>query len=139
MFEYRLWVTRVLDGDTVDGMIDLGFDIHFQTRVRMTGIDTPEVHTTDLREKRMGEDARDRLQEILGVGTLKAAQVVVRTEKPNSTEKFGRVLGTLLADGVNVNELMVTEGYAWRYDGGAKRKDLDALASIRRQRAGFSA
>lgn len=115
---------RVLDGDTIDCTIDLGFSIRFAARVRLAGIDAPEVHTADAREKAMGLRARDRLAELLSRGWLR-----VQTELDRS-EKYGRVLGTIWVgdDTVSVNEQLVAERRVWRYDGGTKRKALDDIA-----------
>ena len=135
MYEYRVHsIERVLDGDTFDCAIDLGFGILYRARVRMNGIDTPEVHTTDTREKNLGIDALHRLQELL---LQNAGAIRVLTQKPDSTEKFGRVLADVYIgnQGRSVNEQMVDEGFAWEYHGEAKVKDLDALVAVRTKRA----
>jgi micrococcal nuclease len=130
MFEYYVkQVTKVVDGDTIDVVIDLGFDISFTSRVRLAGIDTPESRTKDLTEKALGLESKkylaDRIKE--------AKNVVIRTEKINSSEKFGRILGWLYLDGESnsINHEMIEKGYAWGYLGDTKVKDFDALLKAR--------
>jgi micrococcal nuclease len=130
MFEYYVKeVTKVVDGDTIDVVIDLGFDISFTSRVRLAGIDTPESRTRDLAEKALGLESKKYLAD-----RIKAAKnVVIRTEKINSSEKFGRILGWLYLDGESnsINHEMIEKGYAWGYLGDTKVKDFDALAKAR--------
>jgi micrococcal nuclease len=130
MFEYYVKeVTKVVDGDTIDVVIDLGFDISFTSRVRLAGIDTPESRTKDLAEKALGLESKKYLAD-----RIKAAKnVVIRTEKINSSEKFGRILGWLYLDGESnsINHEMIEKGYAWGYLGDAKVKDFDALLAKR--------
>jgi micrococcal nuclease len=130
MFEYYVKsVNKVVDGDTIDVVIDLGFDISFTSRVRLAGIDTPESRTKDLAEKALGLESKKYLAD-----RIKAAKnVVIRTEKINSSEKFGRILGWLYLDGESnsINHEMIEKGYAWGYLGDAKVKDFDALAKAR--------
>ena len=130
MYEYK--VTRlleVIDGDTIDVQIDLGFDVSFTSRVRLNGIDTPESRTTDLNEKKYGLEAKEWLKHRLET----AKKIVIRTEKPDSSEKYGRILGTLVIDDepVSLNDQLVKGGYAWVYDGGTKHKDFDVLLKAR--------
>jgi micrococcal nuclease len=130
MFEYYVkQVTKIVDGDTIDVIIDLGFDIHFASRVRLAGIDTPESRTKDLAEKAFGLESKAYLASIL----KGAENIVIRTEKINSTEKFGRVLGWLYIDGNldSVNSELIEKGYAWKYTGATKVKDFDALLKAR--------
>ena len=130
MYEYKVArLLGVVDGDTIDVQIDLGFDVSFTSRVRLNGIDTPESRTTDSGEKKLGLDAKDWLKHKLE----QAKKIVIRTEKPDSSEKYGRILGTLIVDDepLSVNDQLVKGGYAWAYDGGTKHKDLDALRKIR--------
>ena len=130
MFEYYVKeVTKVVDGDTIDVVIDLGFDISFTTRVRLAGIDTPESRTRDLAEKALGLESKAYLASILEG----AENIVIKTEKINSTEKFGRVLGWLYVNGEidSVNSEMIDKGYAWKYLGDTKVKDFDALLRAR--------
>ena len=104
-FLYRAELVRVVDGDTVDLLIDLGFHLSTKQRVRLLGIDTPELRGGTEETKAAGQRARERVLEVLEG----AEELSVQTEK---TGKFGRWLGTIYADGVNVNELLVKEGYA---------------------------
>ena len=130
MYEYRVKkITGVVDGDTIDVDIDLGFNIAYSQRVRLAGIDTPESRTTDKKEKALGLEVKQRLKDILA----KASVVVIRTQKPDSTEKYGRVLGWLFVDGAeqSVNEALIADGYAWGYMGETKIKDFDALLAKR--------
>ena len=132
MYEYRVkQVLRVVDGDTIDVDIDLGFDISFTSRVRLAGIDTPESRTTDKREKVLGLEVKQRLKELLS----KSSSLVIRTEKPDSTEKYGRILGWLFIDGAekSINEGLIADGYAWGYMGETKIKDFALLESKRNQ------
>ena len=120
-------VDRVVDGDTVDISIDLGFDLTKKERVRLAGIDTPESRTKDLAEKKMGYQAKDFLEMHL----MEAKRLTVKTEKDG---KYGRMLGWLYKteeDEMSINELMVNKGYAWSYDGGTKEKNLDDLLAKR--------
>ena len=126
MYEYRVKkVHAIVDGDTIDVDIDLGFNVSYFQRVRLAGIDTPESRTTDKREKELGLEVKKKLKEILDAAKV----VVIRTEKPDSTEKYGRVLGWLFVDGAeqSVNNSLIASGYAWVYGGGTKIKDFDAL------------
>jgi micrococcal nuclease len=130
MYEYYVKeVVKVVDGDTIDVIIDLGFDIMFASRVRLAGIDTPESRTRDKAEKVLGLESKAYLASIL----KNSENVVIRTEKINSTEKFGRVLGWLYVDGNidSVNTEMIDKGYAWKYLGDTKVKDFDALLAKR--------
>jgi micrococcal nuclease len=130
MFEYYVkQVINVVDGDTIDVVIDLGFDISFTSRVRLAGIDTPESRTKDKAEKALGLESKKYLAD-----RIKAAKnVVIRTEKINSSEKFGRILGWLYLDGESnsINHEMIEKGYAWGYLGDTKVKDFEALAKAR--------
>jgi micrococcal nuclease len=130
MFEYYVkQVTKVVDGDTIDVVIDLGFDISFTTRVRLAGIDTPESRTRDLAEKALGLESKKYLADRL----KDAKNIVIKTEKINSTEKFGRVLGWLYVNGEDnsLNIEMIDKGYAWKYLGSTKVKDFDELKTKR--------
>jgi micrococcal nuclease len=132
MFEYYVKkVTKVVDGDTIDVDIDLGFDISFSSRVRLAGIDTPESRTKDKAEKELGLQSKEYLAKHL----KDAKSVVIKTEKINSTEKFGRVLGWVYINGdtVSLNDMMINDGYAWGYMGDTKVKDFDALAKARKK------
>ena len=127
-------IDKVLDGDTIDVTIDLGFDLYKKERVRIAGVDTPEKRTRDLEEKALGLDAtywmKDKLTE-----TIKGdEELIIRTELKGGTGKYGRLLGWLYVgeDDISLNEKMITEGYAWAYDGGTKQKNFEELREIRR-------
>jgi micrococcal nuclease len=130
MFEYYVKkVTKIVDGDTIDVDIDLGFDISFTSRVRLAGIDTPESRTRDLAEKALGLEAKAYLKHSID----SAKSVVIKTEKMNSSEKYGRILGWVYIDGdtESLNDKMINDGYAWGYMGETKVKDFDALKKAR--------
>jgi micrococcal nuclease len=130
MYEYRVKkVLKIVDGDTIDVDIDLGFSISYTQRVRLAGIDTPESRTRDLAEKALGLESKKKLTEMLAG----AKDIVIRTEKPDSTEKYGRILGWLFVDGAeqSVNHTLIASGYAWDYMGATKVKDFDLLKSRR--------
>jgi micrococcal nuclease len=125
-------VGRVVDGDTIDADIDLGFSISLEKRIRLAGIDTPESRTKDLKEKKLGIDAKNWLKHRLE----DAEDIIIRTELPDSTEKYGRIIGHLYINGedASLNNQMITEGYALAYDGGTKDKDWEPLREIRRSK-----
>ena len=127
-------VTKVLDGDTIDVLIDLGFDLYKKERVRIAGVDTPEKRTRDLEEKALGIDATNWLKEKLESTLDGDDQLFIRTELVGGTGKYGRLLGwCYIGDSeVSLNEQMITEGYAWEYDGGTKQKNFEELREIRR-------
>jgi micrococcal nuclease len=130
MYEYRVKkVLRVVDGDTIDVDIDLGFNVSYTQRVRLAGIDTPESRTTDLKEKALGLEVKEYLKNLLDG----AEDIVIQTEKPDSSEKYGRILGWIFIndEDTSLNEKMINEGYAWEYDGGSKKKDFDSLLAKR--------
>jgi micrococcal nuclease len=132
MYEYYVKkVENVVDGDTIDVVIDLGFDIMFASRVRLAGIDTPESRTKDKAEKALGLESKEYLKKHL----KDAKSVVIKTEKMNSSEKFGRILGWVYINGdtVSLNDIMINDGYAWGYLGDTKIKDFDALAKARKK------
>lgn len=130
MYEYAVKkLHKVVDGDTIDVDIDLGFNISYYQRVRLAGIDTPESRTTDKNEKTLGLEVKKRLDEILKAAT----KIVIRTEKPDSTEKYGRILGWVFVDNqkTSVNENLIKDGFAWDYMGETKIKDFDLLKKRR--------
>jgi micrococcal nuclease len=130
MYEYHVKkVNKIVDGDTIDVDIDLGFDISFSSRVRLAGIDTPESRTTDKAEKVLGLEVKEKLKRDIE----KAKSIVIKTEKMDSSEKYGRILGWLYLDGaeLSVNEALIAGGYAWAYMGDTKVKDFDALRKKR--------
>ena len=115
MYEYKARLERVIDGDTIDVIIDLGFDIHFKQRIRLYGINTPETRTRDLEEKKRGFAAKARLIELIGEFDFFTIQT-----KIDKKGKYGRVLGTIFIpdafdDWINVNETLLTEGHAVEY------------------------
>jgi micrococcal nuclease len=124
-------VIKVVDGDTIDASIDLGFDISLEKRIRFAGIDTPESRTTNLKEKALGLESKEWLKKALEG----AKDIIIKTEKPNSTEKFGRIIGHLFINGqdTSLNNQMIEEGYALPYDGGTKGMDLELLLSRRKK------
>ena len=132
MYEYYVRkVEAVVDGDTIDVLIDLGFDILFASRVRLAGIDTPESRTKDLAEKALGLEAKEYLKKAL----KDAKSVIIKTEKMDSSEKYGRILGWVYINGdtVSLNDMMINDGYAWGYLGDAKVKDFAALEKARKK------
>jgi len=134
MYEYYVRkVENVVDGDTIDVLIDLGFDILFQSRVRLAGIDTPESRTSDKAEKVLGLESKEYLKKHL----KDAKSVVIKTEKMDSSEKYGRILGWIYVDGntVSINDMMISDGYAWGYLGDTKVKDFEILKK-QRQKSG---
>ena len=127
-------INRVVDGDTIDVTIDLGFDLYKKERVRVAGVDTPEKRTKDDEEKALGYDATHWLEDKLNGAISGDDDLVIRTELVGGVGKYGRLLGWLyIGDGeVSLNEQMITEGYAWAYDGGTKQKNFEELREIRR-------
>ena len=127
-------INRVVDGDTIDVTIDLGFDLFKKERVRVAGVDTPEKRTRDLEEKELGYDATNWLKEKLDGAISGDDDLIIRTELVGGMGKYGRLLGWLyIGDAqVSLNELMIEEGYAWPYDGGTKQKNFEELREIRR-------
>ena len=127
-------INRVLDGDTIDVTIDLGFDLYKKERVRVAGVDTPEKRTRNLEEKALGLDATNWMKEKLEGAIAGDDELSVRTELVGGMGKYGRLLGWLyIGDAeVSLNEQMITEGYAHAYDGGTKDMNLEALREIRR-------
>ena len=132
--EYECELIRVVDGDTIDVTIDLGFDLYKKERVRVAGIDTPEKRTRDLEEKALGIDATNYLKEKLEDTIAGDEELTIRTELKGGMGKYGRLLGWLYIgeDSVSINETMINEGYAWAYDGGTKQKNFEELREIRR-------
>jgi micrococcal nuclease len=130
MYEYFVKeVKNVVDGDTIDVVIDLGFDIMFFSRVRLAGIDTPESRTTNKAEKVLGLESKEYLKKYL----KDAKSVVIKTEKMNSSEKYGRILGWVYVNGdtESLNDKMINDGYAWGYLGDTKVKDFEVLKKAR--------
>jgi micrococcal nuclease len=127
---YRIkQITKVIDGDTIDADIDLGFDISLTKRIRLAGVDTPESRTSDANEKKYGLEAKEWLKHKLE----NAKNILIKTELPDSTEKYGRIIGHLFINDQeeSLNNQMVTEGMAWNYDGGTKKKNFAELDAKR--------
>tara|TARA_B100000945_G_scaffold161310_1_gene129500 strand:+ start:210 stop:674 length:465 start_codon:yes stop_codon:yes gene_type:complete len=127
-------INRVVDGDTIDVTIDLGFDLYKKERVRVAGVDTPEKRTRNLEEKALGLDATAWLKTKLEETIKGDEELLIRTELKGGVGKYGRLLGWLYVgdSDISLNEQMITEGYAHAYDGGTKNMDLEALRVIRR-------
>ena len=124
MFEYNAEVLRVVDGDTLDGRIDLGFDVHVNKRIRLMGIDTWESRTRDQEEKAKGLAAKFRLIELLQAEGNKFKLI------SHGTGKFGRVLGDIEISVGNVCDILVEEGHAYSYFGGNKEEARAKAAEI---------
>jgi micrococcal nuclease len=124
-------VLKVVDGDTIDASIDLGFDISLEKRIRFAGIDTPESRTRNLEEKALGLESKEWLKKALEG----AKDIIIKTEKPDSTEKYGRIIGHLFINDqeTSLNNQMIAEGYALEYEGGKKDMDLELLLSRRKK------
>jgi len=116
LYHYSAEVTRVVDGDTVDAFVDLGFDMHSKQRVRLFGINTPECRTRDKEEKKRGFAAKARLKEMLSEEKNKCV-IKTRLDKKG---KFGRVLGVLYVNDKDLNNQLVKEGHAKKYYGGSR-------------------
>jgi len=127
-------INKVVDGDTIDVTIDLGFDLLKKERVRIAGVDTPEKRTRDLEEKALGLDATAWMKEKLEGAIKGDDELTIRTELKGGVGKYGRLLGWLYVgdDDFSLNEQMITEGYAWEYDGGTKQKNFEDLRAIRK-------
>ena len=132
-------IDKVVDGDTIDVTIDLGFDLSKKERVRVAGIDTPEKRTRNLEEKALGLDATAWIKEHLEGAINGDDDLIIRTELDGGVGKYGRLLGWLyIGDAtVSLNEKMIDEGYAWAYDGGKKNKDFEELREIRRNQGTY--
>ena len=115
-YSYRVKsIKKIIDGDTFDCILDLGFDVLLEARVRMMGIDTPESRTRDLEEKKFGLLAKEYLTE-----KLATENIIVTTEVDNEKGKFGRILGWVWCNGVNINKQMIDEHMAVAYHGQSK-------------------
>ena len=127
-------INRVVDGDTIDVTIDLGFDLYKKERVRVAGVDTPEKRTRDLEEKELGIDATNWMKKQLEDTINGDDELTIRTELSGGVGKYGRLLGWLYVGDADtsLNEQMIVEGYAWAYDGGTKQKNFEELREIRR-------
>ena len=128
-FSYRVKkVTKIVDGDTIDVLLDMGFDILYQQRVRLFGIDTPESRTRDKEEKKYGLLSKYFLKAELALGK----KITVKTYKGDETGKFGRILGDIWIDGKSVNQKMCDKGYAVPYYG--QNKDLVEEAHLKNRK-----
>ena len=127
-------IVKVLDGDTIDVLIDLGFDLYKKERVRIAGVDTPEKRTRNLEEKELGIDATNWLKKELEDVLAGDDELIIRTELHGGVGKYGRLLGWLYVgdEAVSLNEQMIEQGYAHAYDGGTKDMNLEKLREIRR-------
>ena len=128
-------INRVIDGDTIDVTLDLGFSLTKKERVRIAGVDTPEKRTRNLEEKELGIDATNWLKDKIKDTLTGDDELTIRTELVGGVGKYGRLLGWLYVgdDELSLNEQMIEEGYAWPYDGGTKQKNFEDLREIRRQ------
>jgi micrococcal nuclease len=127
---YRIkQITRVIDGDTIDADIDLGFDISLSKRIRLAAVDTPESRTSDANEKKYGLESKEWLKHKVE----NAKNILIKTELPDSTEKYGRIIGHLYINDheISLNDQMVVEGYAWTYKGDTKKKNFAELDAKR--------
>jgi len=127
VYEYKCEVTRVVDGDTIDCVLDLGFSILHKCRVRLYGIDTPESRTRDLDEKARGKLASKFLQDSIDNGK----EIVLRSELKDSKGKYGRVLGSIVVDDLDINKAMVANNLAVKYFGQSK-DDVEAEHMVNR-------
>jgi micrococcal nuclease len=126
MYEYSATLIKIVDGDTVDVLIDLGFNTTKKERVRLLGIDTPESATKDLAEKKLGIEAKEYITQWFTKNTPFRLQTT-------KDDKYGRILGVFTGlDGKTLNTRLVDEGYAWAYDGGTKKKDFGLLLEKRK-------
>ena len=132
-------IDKVVDGDTIDVTIDLGFDLYKKERVRVAGVDTPEKRTRNLEEKALGLDATAWIKDKLEGAIDGDDDLIIRTELDGGVGKYGRLLGWLyIGDAiVSLNERMIDEGYAWAYDGGTKNKNFEELREIRRNQGTY--
>ena len=129
MYEYKVKeVVKVIDGDTIDIVIDVGFGFYKKDRVRIAGIDTPESRTRDKKEKQYGLAAKVFLEGLL----RNCDDLIIKTEKEG---KYGRILGWLYCNDqeMSINQTMIDEGYAWEYDGGKKDKTFEILDAKRKK------
>jgi micrococcal nuclease len=134
MYEYKCKVLKVVDGDTVDIDIDLGFGMWMhKERVRMMGIDTPESRTRDKVEKQFGLASKNRLQELLPVGSSQVLKTEIDRSGEDAKGKFGRILGDFLIDEKRATEILIEEGHAVPYHGQSK-DDVHAQHMANRER-----
>lgn len=128
MYTYKVNLVKVVDGDTVDVDIDLGFDVILKDqRVRLYGIDTPECRTRDLVEKQFGLLAKQKVEDLLAEG-----DITLVCKEYNSKGKFGRIIGELICDGININDYMIENHYAASYFGDSK-EEIEANHLLNRE------
>ena len=121
MYEYKCKILRVVDGDTVDVDIDLGFGVWMhKERVRMMGIDTPESRTRDKVEKAFGLASKDRLKELLPIGSIGVLKTEIDRSGEDKKGKFGRILGDFIIEDKRATDILIEEGHAVAYFGGSK-------------------
>ena len=127
MYEYAIKeIIKIIDGDTVDILFDLGFNVFHKERIRLAGIDTPESNSKDLHERILAEDAKT----FLSVWLVNQNQLKIKTTKD---DKYGRMLGEIYGDNnICINNLLIENGYAWKYNGDAKIKDFSLLLEKRK-------
>ena len=131
MYEYRVKIVKVVDGDTVDVDIDLGFGVWMhKERVRMMGIDTPESRTRDKVEKLFGLASKDKLKSMLPIGSIQVLKTEIDKSGEDKKGKFGRILGDFLIDDKRATDILIEEGYAVAYFGGSKEEiDMKHMAN----------
>lgn len=127
MYEYKITeIVKIVDGDTVDLIIDLGFNILCKERIRLNRVDTPESNSKDEKEKLLALEAK----EFLSLWLTNQNNLKIKTAKD---DKYGRYLGEIYGDQhLCINDLLIEKGYAWEYDGGTKKKDLKILLEKRK-------
>lgn len=126
MYEYMVVdVVKVIDGDTLDVLIDLGFNMMRKERIRINRVDTPETNSKNELEKKLGYDAKEFVIEWVS----KQTKIKIKTFKD---DKYGRILGELYGDNTCLNDLLIENGLAWEYDGSTKNKDLILLLERRK-------
>jgi micrococcal nuclease len=127
MYEYIVKeIVKIVDGDTVDIVLDLGFDVYRKERVRINRVDTPESNSKDVNEKKLAIEAKN----YVSTWMINQKKIRIKTLKD---DKYGRLLGEFYGDGdVCLSDLLITGGYAWAYDGGVKNKDLNLLLEKRK-------
>lgn len=134
MYQYRCKILKVVDGDTVDVDIDLGFGMWMhKERVRMMGIDTPESRTSDKVEKQFGLASKNRLQELLPLGSSQVLKTEIDRNGEDAKGKFGRILGDFLIEEKRATEILIEEGHAVPYHGQSK-DDVHAQHMANRER-----
>jgi micrococcal nuclease len=126
MFEYRVSnVLKVVDGDTVDLSLDLGFYVTVVQRIRFDGLDTPEIHSKDPEERKLAQEAKNFIVKWF----QENKELTIKTKKD---DKYGRMLGEIFYKDISLNKILLQMGYAWEYDGGEKKKDIKLLLERRK-------